>query len=185
MKEPKKFYTTHEAAKLLYVTPTTVIQWIKDGKIKVIRTIGGHRRIPIREIEKFIEENKMYLNGENLKTVLIIDDDTAISKKLKSDLEESNYRAHTVKDVFEGGIVFERNKSDVVIVDTKMNKENIFEICQYIKNHDEAKDTKIVALTDNPDKDAKMVEKLGADKLIKKPINNENLIKQIDDLLMT
>ncbi|MGA1869292.1 MAG: helix-turn-helix domain-containing protein [bacterium] len=185
MKEPKKFYTTHEAAKLLYVTPTTVIQWIKDGKIKVIRTIGGHRRIPVKEIEKFIEENKMYLNGENLKTVLIIDEDTAVSKKLKDDFEESNYRAHTVKDAFEGGIVFERNKSDVVIVDTKMNKDNIFEICQYIKNHDDAKDTKIVALTDNFEKDSKMIEKIGADKLIKKPINNVNLIKEINELFQS
>ena len=56
--------TTHEAAKLLYVTPTTVIQWIKDGKMKVIRTVGGHRRIPIEELNKFIVENNMILDYE-------------------------------------------------------------------------------------------------------------------------
>lgn len=51
-----RFYTTHTAAKLLLVTPPTVIKWIKDGKIKTIRTLGKHRRIPAEEINRVWNE---------------------------------------------------------------------------------------------------------------------------------
>lgn len=52
----KSFYTTHTAAKKLLVTPTTIIQWIKDGKIKTMKTLGQHRRIPAKEIDRIWEE---------------------------------------------------------------------------------------------------------------------------------
>lgn len=51
MEVREKHLTTHEAAKLLYVSSTTVIAWIKAGKIKCQRTLGGHRRISMSEIE--------------------------------------------------------------------------------------------------------------------------------------
>ena len=50
------FYTTHTAAKKLLVTPTTIIAWIKGGRIKTMRTIGKHRRIPAEEIDGIWEE---------------------------------------------------------------------------------------------------------------------------------
>ncbi|GAF98674.1 unnamed protein product, partial [marine sediment metagenome] len=53
--EREKMVTTHEAAKLLYVTPPTVILWVKKGHIKCQKTIGKHRRIPMSEIERIQE----------------------------------------------------------------------------------------------------------------------------------
>lgn len=50
------FYTTFTAAQKLYVTPPTIIQWIKGGFIKCIVTPGGHRRIPAEEIERVWKE---------------------------------------------------------------------------------------------------------------------------------
>lgn len=41
------FLTTSEVAKLLSVSPDTVLKWVKAGKIKSRRTLGGHFRIPI------------------------------------------------------------------------------------------------------------------------------------------
>jgi len=52
----KRFVTTHEAAQLLNITPTTVIQWVKDGDIRTVKTKGGHRRIPMTEIEKIMKK---------------------------------------------------------------------------------------------------------------------------------
>lgn len=42
----KKYLTTSQAAKLLSVSPDTVLKWVKAGKIKSYRTLGGHFRIP-------------------------------------------------------------------------------------------------------------------------------------------
>ena len=58
MKNEKKYFTTHQAAKILGVTVTTVIMWANNKKIKVIKTIGKHRRIPKSEIDRIVGEMK-------------------------------------------------------------------------------------------------------------------------------
>ncbi|MFH1755212.1 MAG: helix-turn-helix domain-containing protein [Candidatus Latescibacterota bacterium] len=42
----KDYLTTTQAAKLLSVSPDTVLKWVKAGKVKSYRTLGGHFRIP-------------------------------------------------------------------------------------------------------------------------------------------
>ena len=58
-----KFYTTHSAARKLLVTPTTIIAWIKQGKIKAMRTDGNHRRILPEEIDRLYEKMKADTEG--------------------------------------------------------------------------------------------------------------------------
>lgn len=48
-----EFLTTSQAAKLLSVSSDTVLKWVKAGKIKSNRTLGGHFRIPTSEIKIF------------------------------------------------------------------------------------------------------------------------------------
>jgi len=43
------YMTTTEVAKLCGVSRFTLINWVKQGKINVIRTIGRHCRIPVSE----------------------------------------------------------------------------------------------------------------------------------------
>jgi hypothetical protein len=50
----KKRYSTGEAAKLLGVSFITVKRWIYAGKIKAIKTPGGHYRIPESEIQRWL-----------------------------------------------------------------------------------------------------------------------------------
>ena len=42
----------HEAAQLAAVSYPTLKQWIYKGKIKSVKTAGGHHRIPRSEIER-------------------------------------------------------------------------------------------------------------------------------------
>ncbi len=41
-----------EASSLLKVSQKTLRRWDEGGKIKTIRTVGGHRRIPVSEINR-------------------------------------------------------------------------------------------------------------------------------------
>jgi putative resolvase len=50
----EKLYTLKEAKKLLGVTTRTIQRWDKEGKIRVVRTIGGRRRIPESEIKRVL-----------------------------------------------------------------------------------------------------------------------------------
>jgi len=45
-------YTIQEAAKLLGVSISTMRRWEKEGKIKPIRTQGGHRRYTLEELSQ-------------------------------------------------------------------------------------------------------------------------------------
>ncbi len=49
-KKPE-FLTTSQAARLLSVSADTVLKWVKAGKIKSRRTLGGHFRIPIDALD--------------------------------------------------------------------------------------------------------------------------------------
>jgi putative resolvase len=48
----EKLYSLKEAKQLLGVKTRTIQQWDRDGKLKVVRTLGGRRRIPESEIMK-------------------------------------------------------------------------------------------------------------------------------------
>lgn len=44
------YLRTAEVAEVLHVSPKTVSRWAKEGKLPYLRTLGGHRRYPEREI---------------------------------------------------------------------------------------------------------------------------------------
>ena len=52
--EPSKLFTPREAAQVLGVSYPTLKQWIYRGKIKTVKTPGGHHRIPESEIDRMI-----------------------------------------------------------------------------------------------------------------------------------
>lgn len=44
--------TPGQVADMFNVDPKTVTRWAKDGKLKCIRTLGGHRRFHRDEVEQ-------------------------------------------------------------------------------------------------------------------------------------
>ena len=50
----EKMFSAGEAAKRLGVHLTTIQRWDREGKLRVVRTIGGKRRIPAAEIERIL-----------------------------------------------------------------------------------------------------------------------------------
>jgi putative resolvase len=60
----ERLYTLKEAKKLLGVQTRAIQQWDRDGKIKVIRTLGGRRRIPESELLRIQGETKTKQAGK-------------------------------------------------------------------------------------------------------------------------
>ncbi|MFP3219991.1 MAG: IS607 family transposase [Candidatus Marsarchaeota archaeon] len=56
---PERLYTLKEACLLLGLHPRTIQKWDKQGKIRVVRTPGGRRRIPESEIRRLQGEKGM------------------------------------------------------------------------------------------------------------------------------
>lgn len=53
-----KYYTTHQVSKLVGVTPATIIAWINSGKVKCVKTLGGHRRIKEDTVNELLSKIK-------------------------------------------------------------------------------------------------------------------------------
>lgn len=51
-------YRLREAAELLGISYQTLKLWIYEKKIQSVKTVGGHHRIPLREIERLTGERK-------------------------------------------------------------------------------------------------------------------------------
>jgi excisionase family DNA binding protein len=59
-----RYYTTHDAARLLGVSLPTVVNWIKARRLRCHRTPGGHRRIAREELATFMLRHGMPLAAE-------------------------------------------------------------------------------------------------------------------------
>jgi molybdopterin-binding protein len=46
--------SSRQAAEALSISYPTLKQWIYRGKLKTVKTAGGHHRIPAREIERYL-----------------------------------------------------------------------------------------------------------------------------------
>jgi excisionase family DNA binding protein len=49
-----KLYTPREAAPALGNSYSTLKRWIHNGKIRTVKTAGGHYRVPQREVDRFL-----------------------------------------------------------------------------------------------------------------------------------
>jgi len=54
----KEYYTTGEAAKIIGVSFRTIKRWIYAGRIRTLKTAGGHYRIPRDEIKRLLSETE-------------------------------------------------------------------------------------------------------------------------------
>ncbi|MGH7417805.1 MAG: excisionase family DNA-binding protein [Candidatus Rokuibacteriota bacterium] len=54
MKKKRKHYlTTGEVAQVFEVSGTAVKKWIQQGKLRALRTPGGHFRIATQDFQRF------------------------------------------------------------------------------------------------------------------------------------
>jgi len=64
-----KMISISEAGKILGVTPRTLKRWDDEGKLKVYRTLGNHRRYSLLEVEAFLGITE--IKKSNTKNVFI------------------------------------------------------------------------------------------------------------------
>lgn len=50
----QELLSPREAAQALGISYPAIKQWIYRGKLKTVQTAGGHHRVPVREIERFL-----------------------------------------------------------------------------------------------------------------------------------
>ena len=182
--------TVFKASKHCNVSPKTIINWIEAGHIKAYKTVGGHRRINIVDLEDFMRKQGIPIPDteidEGRRRILVVDDDPIIVETIVQALEEDefDYEVISASDGFEAGIQVNHFKPHLLILDIMMPDIKGYDVCKKIKNDDETKDTKIIVLSAYLDEDKfKQMKDNGADVCFSKPLPLPQLKAEVAQLL--
>ena len=116
--------------------------------------------------------------------ILIIDDDTVLSRMYKSAFEFAGYKADCAMDGEEGLLKVKEFKPDVILSDIMMPKIDGLEFLKKVKSKKDTKNIKIIVMTNLRDEEnTKTALNTGAEKVIIKneqgPTEVVNIIKGI------
>lgn len=187
----RKSLSTGDIARYCQVTPATVVNWIKAGKLDVYTTPGGQYRMDVGEFVKFLEENRLPIPEElqpsNERRVLLIDNDPevleratqAIAQVLPSViLEESD-------NGFDGLIKMGGFKPHATLLDLALPNIDVAEICRRLRANQDTRNMFIVAVGgDDADPDlVRRVRRVGVDAFLERPLRYDELTRTLSRLL--
>ena len=184
----KKLYTTHEVAKLLGVTPITVIRWIDSGKFKCYTTVGGHRRIEHDELVRFAQEYNLPWQGEDeLKQrkdfmVLIVDDEPDLLVILHDILSSiPGIKVIEAGNGFAAGAKLVEDRPDLVFLDFLMPELDGFEFTKFVRQDPRFRDIPIIAVSAlKSEADIQKMRSAGVTDIVSKPFSSADLKRAVD-----
>jgi DNA-binding response OmpR family regulator len=113
-----------------------------------------------------------------VKRILIIEDDLAILRGLKDNLEYESYEVLTANDGEQGYFLVKGKKPDLIILDLMLPKMSGYELCRKVR--DEGNATPILMLTARGEEvDRVLGLDLGADDYVTKPFSVPELLARI------
>lgn len=174
---------TIQAALILGVGKTSVQRWIDSGAIPSHRTLGGHRRVFVRDLIGVARSMNRPISpaaetGGRRRSVLIVDDETDATEAIATNLagHRRDLSILTANNGFEAGVYVNRHCPELVLMDIHMPGMNGIETCRIIKNSAETSDTKIVGLTSSRKRsEIDALLRAGAEQILFKPVNFSEL----------
>jgi excisionase family DNA binding protein len=201
LKPPSRFLTSVEVAAACGVSPRTVSNWIRDGAIPAHRTVGGHGRVAVEDLRRFLTERGMPLPpylvdasraakpaapapAPQRRRVLVIDDDEALLEVVQEFLRSSGYDVETARHGFLAGYLAGHHRPDVILLDIMMPGLDGYEVLSLMRRRSEARGIPVVACTSlkGPEVEAR-IRAAGFDAYLKKPIDFRALVELIGGLV--
>ena len=184
--KPKDVLTTGEVAKICNVAPRTVSKWFDSGALRGYRIPGSKdRRIPINQLIRFMKHHGMPLNGlmTGCTRILIVDDEADIVEVLEKILEdEAKYEVEVAKGGFAAGVIAEKFRPHVILLDLNLSDIDGKEVAKQVKNNPDLQLTKVIAMSGKlTDQEAQGLLATGFDGFLRKPFHVRQVIEAIED----
>ncbi len=183
--------STGDIARHCQVTPATVVNWIKAGKLKVYSTPGGQYRMEQKAFVDFLNENKFPIPEElapaNERRILVIDDDEEILALATEALAEylPNATIETSSDGYDGLLKIGSFAPHAIVLDLMMPRVDGAEVCRRLRGNADTKNIFIIAVSglaaDN--ELVRKVKRIGVDDFFTKPLKYEDVAKSLKKLL--
>jgi len=185
-----EIFTVSQASTYCRVPRETVINWLDTGRLRVLKTEGGHRLIAKEDLERVLRELGFPLPAEmrreGRKRILVVDDDTIIVETLVQALEEDEhgYDVYSAADGFEARLQIAHFKPDLLILDIMMPDIDGYEVCRKLKSTPAGKEVKVIVLSAYLDAEAfEQMRTCGADACFSKPLPLAQLKREVAKLL--
>jgi len=117
------------------------------------------------------------------KTILVVDDDKAITTLLEALLSQHGYTVLVAHDGLDGMVQVKKNIPDLIILDIMMPEINGYDVCSNLKFDEKFKHIPIIVLTSREQElDSRIGQLMGID-YIQKPIDTPILLGKIQTAL--
>ena len=150
-KKRRKVLTTGQVAKICDVAPRTVSKWFDAGHLRGYRIPGSKdRRIPVEQLLRFMRTNGMPTTGLDIGAIgiLVVDDDEEWGTTLCGALEaEGIYDATIATSAFEAGVLTEKLRPAVIVMNISLSDIDPKRICQAIRKTEHLSDIALIAVS--------------------------------------
>lgn len=173
----KEYYTTSDMAKILHVAVGSVINWVDDGQINAILTPGGHRKIPYKEVVRFLKSHNYEIPKDLLskKPVYLIDDEEDIHEFFRQIFK--NIEGFELLSFYSGTdalISIGKQAPEIIIVDIVMQDIDGIQVIKNIRAKEAYSSIHIVAISADLEKKEASIA-AGANVFLKKPFDVNDL----------
>lgn len=172
----------------------------RPGVMAVLRRLKNNIKVPLlfgvsvypdesMDKESLLKKAEDDLeSGKNLvvpkKTLLIIDDEEALTSMLSFRLKGMGFNTITAGDGDKGVKLAKKNKPDLILLDLKMPKIDGFEVSKRLKQDSDTRHIPILVFSALANKNTKeSIVKLNASGFIEKPFEPELLVDKINEIL--
>lgn len=176
--------SSHQASQLLQVSPSTVVGWINQGRLDAFRTPGGHRRIRVGDLRRFVEQSAMPVppllrQRPEHQRIFVVDDEPAVIRSIQRAFDKHGgpYEVEGCTDGVEALVHIGADVPDLVLLDIYMEGIDGFEVCRRLRRIPQLDGTRIVAMTAHPSEEARArILDYGAADYWVKPVTLEQIV---------
>jgi excisionase family DNA binding protein len=186
----EKTYTTYEIAKYCDVYPSSVINWINDGKLKAYVTPGGHHRVIREDLIRFLMDCGIPvpkdLRADQRKKVLVVDDDVELVRLIEKAFlnHVKSFQVEVCHSGIDALIRIGQAVPDLVILDIVLPKMDGCQVCKILKTRPETSGIKIIGISGKkfPMAEKQLVAQK-VDAFYRKPLDLDQLLAKSAELL--
>ena len=129
-------------------TPILIISVVEDKEKGILLGASDYLIKPFREGE--LVQKIQALLGEEKRSVLVVDDDPAVSESLRLQLEDRGFVVEVAQDGDEAIGRLETRVPDLVILDVIMPGKNGYEVLRWIRNDPKTSNLPVIILSAHP-----------------------------------
>src|SRR5512138_2461090 len=145
----KQNYTPNDVGSILGVHHNTIKNWIKNKQVLAFQTVGGHYRVPRREVVRLIQDRGLAVPDElqgAMGLVYIVDDDELIRRALQDALDDQ-FEVFTFSNGFDALMQIGRLKPDLLVLDIYMPGLDGFALVRKLRQDERLANIRILGIS--------------------------------------